>query len=80
MLDTPLRPARTPAEAKKRAQLIRNFRKFRAEVEQIFKDAASWNDNSTARKNGAPPIDVDPDGALRRILAGLDKCLGNEPQ
>lgn len=50
----------------------------RAEIEQIFTDIASWNDNSTARQQGAEAIDPDPDGSLRRLADGLDRMLAAE--
>lgn len=61
-----------------RARIISKMRRSRDEIRQMFTDAASWNDNSTARKNGAPPIDIDPDGSLRRILEGLEFSLAAE--
>lgn len=61
-----------------RSRILQRAMKQRVEIEQIFTDIASWNDNSTARKNGAEPIDPDPDGALRRMADGLDRMLSSE--
>lgn len=63
---------------RQRLLLVARARKLRADIEQIFTDAASWNDNSRARKNGAAPINPDPDGSLRRMAEGLDKTLAAE--
>ena len=60
----------------KRARLIRRARALRAEIEQVFTDCASWNDNH--RKPGEPPIDADPDGSLRRMADALDRLLAME--
>lgn len=59
-----------------REQLIGRAKVLRAEIEQIFTDAASWNENT--RKPDEEPIDPDPDGAMRRIADGLDRMLANE--
>ncbi len=73
---------RTPSVFDQRAQatgrvlIIRRAMKLRVEIEQIFTDAASWNDN--ARQPGDEPIDADPDGKLRRIADGLDRMLERE--
>jgi hypothetical protein len=50
------------------------------EIEQIFIDCASWNDNSKARKAGAEAINPDPDGQMRRVADGLDKFIAAEEQ
>lgn len=63
---------------RKRGLTIKHARSLLAEIDQIFTDAASWNDNSEARKNGAPPIDPDPDGQLRKIREGLVGVLAAE--
>ncbi len=64
--------------AESRALMVANARGLRAEIQQIFTDIASWNDNSRARKEGAAAIDPDPDGQLRRMADGLDKFLAAE--
>lgn len=56
-----------------RERLIRRTIRLRADIEQIFTDCASWNDN--ARKPHETPIDPDPDGKLRRVADGLDRTL-----
>lgn len=58
--------------------LISRALKQRAEIAQYFIDVASWNDNSEARKNGADPIDPDPDGTMGRLARGLDAMLERE--
>ena len=58
--------------------MVRRTRRLRAEIEMIFTTAASWNDNSKARQQGAAPIDPDPDGQMRRIADGLDRTLAAE--
>jgi hypothetical protein len=47
--------------------------KAKEEIEQIFIDAASWNENN--RPEGEPPIDPDPDGELRQVLNGISSRL-----
>lgn len=59
-----------------RQRLTERAMKLRADIEQIFIDCASWNDN--ARKPGEALIDPDPDGKLRRMADGLDRMLSAE--
>ena len=59
-----------------REQLITRTRKIKSEIEQIFIDAAHWNEN--VRKPRQVPIDPDPDGKLALILEGLNKTLKTE--
>lgn len=59
-------------------RIIANARRLRAEIDQIFTDVASWNDNSKARKDGCEPIDPDPDGKLRKLADGIDEMLARE--
>lgn len=61
-----------------RARIIGMARKAKADIEQYFTDIASWNANSKARKNGAAPIDPDPDGRMRKMLDGLTFMLAAE--
>lgn len=61
-----------------RDRIIRRAKRLRADIEQIFTDCASWNDYSTARKNGAEAINCDPGGELRRLADGLDRMLAEE--
>lgn len=60
-----------------RRRIINNARKLRANIEQIFIDCASWNDN--ARKPDDAPIDPDPFGEMRRMADQLDDFLANDP-
>ncbi len=62
-----------------RARIIRRFKRLRAEIRQQFIDAESWNDHSEARKNGAAPVDPDPFGEMKRLVAALDELLANDP-
>ena len=55
------------------AHYIARTKKLRAEIEQLFTDAASWNDN--VRKADEEPIDPDPHGELRRIADSIDRWL-----
>ena len=60
-----------------RARIIAEARRIRAEIEQLFTDAVSWNDN--VRRPGELPIDPDdPVGQLRHIADGLDRMLAAE--
>jgi hypothetical protein len=62
-----------------RASLTQRARDLRAEIEQMFTDAASWNDN--ARPPGVAPLNPDPDGQMRRIADELDRWLAKvEPR
>lgn len=61
-----------------RDKIINRAKKIRADILQSFTDAESWNENSDARKNGADPIDPDPYGELRRLLASIDEMLAND--
>jgi len=65
------------AEVERQA-FVQRMRELRMDIEQIFIDAASWNENSTARKNGAEAINPDPDGELRRMADGLDRSIARE--
>jgi hypothetical protein len=62
-----------------RERILNNARKLRAHIEQIFVDAASWNEHSTARKNGADAINPDPFGEMRRLADAIDKMLAEDP-
>ena len=63
----------TPEQERRR--IIRSARRQLKEIEQYFVDIASWNDNSVARKNGAEPIDPDPDGHMGRMANALREML-----
>lgn len=63
---------------RERQLIIDRARRLRHDIEQIFTDCASWNDNSVSRRNGAASIDPDPDGQLRRMADGLDRMLAAE--
>lgn len=52
---------------------------MRHQIEQMFIDCASWNENSIARKNGSDRVDPDPDGSMRRLADGLDRMLAEDP-
>lgn len=59
-----------------RTELIARMRHLRREIEQIFDDAAHWNEYT--RKPSEAPIDPDPDGQLRRIADAFDAALAGE--
>jgi hypothetical protein len=61
-----------------RERLFARARRTKAEIEQIFTDCALWNEHSTARKNGAAPIDPDPDGSLTIALAYVNGILSGD--
>lgn len=61
----------------KRDRILNRFRAVRQEVEQIFTDAAAWNEY--VREPDEPEIDPDPFGDLRRLGAALDELLANDP-
>lgn len=62
-------------KARTRKEIVRGMRRTLREIEQIFTDAEAWNEYSTARKNGADPIDPDPCGVLRRMATELKTIL-----
>jgi hypothetical protein len=70
-----LRAPRTPADARERARLLARASKNLAEVNQIFIDVASWNEN--ARKPHEAPIDPDPDGMLAELRRYYTELLRN---
>lgn len=61
---------------KTRKQMIRDARRIRGEIAQIFADAAHWN--TCMRKPDEPPLDPDRDGLLARIAKDLDAFLKRE--
>lgn len=63
----------TPDE---RRRILRKYKRLRAEVQQIFTDAESWNE--FARKPDEEPIDPDPFGELKRLLSAIDELLAND--
>lgn len=60
-----------------RAEILVNFRSLRREIEQMFIDCASWNEN--VRMPHEDPIDPDPDGRMRRLVQAIDELLANDP-
>lgn len=54
-----------------RREIIRDARRLRVEIRQIFLDVLAWNKNH--RLPGEPPIVPDPYGELAKSLAILDK-------
>jgi hypothetical protein len=59
-----------------RQQLIDGAGRIRADIEQIFTDADSWNQNH--RPEGESPIDPDPDGELAKCAKAIDGMLAKE--
>lgn len=69
MADTP-----HPHPKRERERIIENARRTRAKIEDQFREAARWN----ACHPEEEPIDVDPDGALRKLRDGLDRMLADD--
>ena len=71
-----LRPARDgdQLDAHRRAMLVNAARRIRANIEQVFSTAAHWNRSHPEEQ----PIDVDPDGEMRRITDEIDTFLLRE--
>ena len=63
---------------KTRQQIVDESARILREIDQIFVDCASWNENT--RKPGEERIDPDPDGFLRRAKAALERTLASEAQ
>jgi hypothetical protein len=59
-----------------RTAIIARARAMRAEIQQLFDDAAHWNSVHTPWKG--EPIDPDPGRQLRRIAEGIDRMLAKE--
>lgn len=59
-----------------RSRILQRLQITRGEIEQIFTDIASWNDN--ARQGDEQPIDPDPDGQLRKMADWIDRVLEDE--
>ena len=60
-----------------RKRILERFRRLRRDIELDMNTAASWNEN--ARKPGDEPIDADPFGEMRRLMAAIDELLANDP-
>lgn len=58
-----------------RQLVLDNARRQIKEIDDYFRTIASWNENSKARKAGAPPIDPDETGGLTRLRAALVDML-----
>lgn len=62
-----------------RQRLVMRAREQLYEIDQLFTDAAAWNDSSRARlEEGADPIDADPDGTMARLRTGLRAFVARE--
>jgi hypothetical protein len=59
-----------------RSSIIARAVAMRAEIQQLFDDAAHWNRVHVPWKG--QPIEPDPDGRLRRIADGIDRMLARE--
>ena len=69
--NTNVRPARDEADRHQRGMILANFRRMRADIEQIFLDINHWN----RRHPDEDPIDPDPDGTLRQLADEIDALL-----
>jgi len=58
---------------KTRGEVVAEALRIKAEIEQLFTDAAHWNDN--VRKPGEREIEADPDGSLAKTRAELELFL-----
>jgi hypothetical protein len=56
-----------------RKRILSEMKRIRKEIEQIFVDAESWNEN--ARPDGEPRIDPDPTGQLEQLVKAIDRTL-----
>ena len=65
-----------PNDGLERSSIIARAVAMRAEIQQLFDDAAHWNRVHAPWKG--KPIDPDPDGQLRRIADGIDRMLARE--
>jgi len=60
-----------------RASLIRRLKRLRREVQLDINTIEYWN--AHVRKPGEGPLDVDPGGDMRRLVAAIDDLLANDP-
>lgn len=70
---------REPKQSKRRIErdrIVGNAKRTRAKIEELFVDAAYWNEH--VRQPTEEPIDPDPDGVLRRLADGLDRMLADD--
>lgn len=54
-----------------KAQLLRNAKSLRDDIEQYFRDGDSWNDNHPHDDR----IDIDPGRVMQRTLESLHKQI-----
>lgn len=66
----------TGDNASDKAELQRRFAKIKANIVQYFRDGRHYNENHLPP--GEPPIDLDPDGEIRRQLEWCDRALAGE--
>lgn len=59
---------------KTRQEIIDEAKRIRAECQQILLDGEHWNNIHPNEE----PIDADPEGQLKRTIAGIDAMLENE--
>lgn len=60
-----------PGSPEHRQRVIRNFRRVRANMQQLFVDVEHWNRTHPHET----PIDADPDGQMRRFITSIDYML-----
>jgi len=65
----------TKAEREWRS-IVERATKLRADIDKLFADCMSWNDNRL--KDWQSEIDPDPDGNLKRIADVFDRMIQQE--
>lgn len=59
-----------------RQRILRRFKKLRRSLELDFNTANYWNEH--VRKPDEEPIDADPFGEMRRLMAAIDELLAHD--
>jgi len=60
-----------------RAKILRRFKRLRREIQIDLNTADYWNEH--VRKSDEEPIDGDPFGEMRRLIAAINDLLANDP-
>ena len=60
-----------------RKRILGRFRRLRRNIELDMNTAAYWNEH--VRKPDEEPIDPDPFGEMRRMMAAIDELLADDP-
>lgn len=65
------------ASVRERSRIINSMKRLRRSVQIDLDTVAYWN--AHVRKPDEEPIEPDPFGEMRRLLACLDRVIDNDP-